>query len=158
MTSTPAHHDHDVFAREEPMHSVIQTTVQCVVILGFQNALHDFRISTNVCPQASVLVGIIEPSAVDRRSLLRVELFMRSPEFMTTMSQPGRLFKIRKSTAHDNRISLSTLLGISQLRTLTIACVKQSGKFDWSESRAGMSTPGSSSRSMTRSFKRRLHT
>ena len=37
--------------------------------------------------------------------LFRVELFMRSPEFMTTMRRPGRLFKIRKSTAHDNRIA-----------------------------------------------------
>ena len=48
------------------MHSVIQTTVQRVVILGFQNGLHDLRISTNVFPQGSVVVGIIELSAVDR--------------------------------------------------------------------------------------------
>ena len=35
----------------------------------------------------------------------RVELAVRSPEFMTTMRRPGRLFKIRKPTTHDNRIS-----------------------------------------------------
>ena len=64
MAFTPAYHD--VFAREEPKHPVIQTTVQRVVILGFQNGLHDLRISTNVFPQASVVVGIIERSAVDR--------------------------------------------------------------------------------------------
>ena len=53
------------FAREEPMHFVIQTTVQRVVILGFQNGLRNSRISTNVFPQALVVVGIIELSAVD---------------------------------------------------------------------------------------------
>ena len=40
------------------------------------------------------------------RILLRVELFMLPPEFMTTMRRPGRLFKIRESTAHDKRIGL----------------------------------------------------
>ena len=65
MASTSAYHDHDFFAREEPTHSVIQTTVQRVVILGFQNALRNSRISTNVFPQAFVVVGIIELSAVD---------------------------------------------------------------------------------------------
>ena len=48
------------------MHSVIQTTVQRVVILGFQNGLSDLRCSTNVFPQAPVVVGIVELSAVDR--------------------------------------------------------------------------------------------
>ena len=47
------------------MHSVIQTTVQRVVILGFQNGLRDSRISTSVFLQASVVVGIIELSAID---------------------------------------------------------------------------------------------
>ena len=42
------------------MHSVIQTTVQRVVILGFQNGLRDLWISTNVFPQPSVVVGIIK--------------------------------------------------------------------------------------------------
>ena len=40
--------------------------VQRVVILRFQNGRHDPRISTNVFLQASVVVGIIELSAVDR--------------------------------------------------------------------------------------------
>ena len=66
MVSTPAYHDHDVFAREEPGHSIIQATVHRVVILGFQNGLHDPWISTTVFPQAPVVVGIIELSAVDR--------------------------------------------------------------------------------------------
>ena len=48
------------------MHSVVQTTVQRVVILGLQNELRDSRISTNVVPQAPVVVGITELSAVDR--------------------------------------------------------------------------------------------
>ena len=65
MTSTFARHDHDVFAREEPMHSVTQTTVQRVAILGFQNGLRNSRLSTNVYPQTLVVVGIIENSAVD---------------------------------------------------------------------------------------------
>ena len=60
MSSTPAYHDHDVFAQEEPLRAVMQTTVQRVDILGFQNGLHDSRISTNVFPQASVVVAIIE--------------------------------------------------------------------------------------------------
>ena len=64
IASTSACHDHDGFAREEPMHSVRQTTVQRVVILGFLNGLRDYRISTTVFPQASV--GIIKLSAVDR--------------------------------------------------------------------------------------------
>ena len=65
MASTSAHHDHDVFDREEPMHSVIQTTVHRVVILGFQNGPRNSRMSTNVFPQAYVVVGVIELSAVD---------------------------------------------------------------------------------------------
>ena len=65
MASTSAYHEHDVFVREEPMHSVIQTTVQRAVIPGFQNGLRNFRMSTNVFPQAFVVVGIIELSAVD---------------------------------------------------------------------------------------------
>ena len=48
------------------MHSVAQTTVQHVVILGFQNRLHDLLILTTVFPQAPVVIGIIELSAVDR--------------------------------------------------------------------------------------------
>ena len=55
-----------VFVGEEPMHAVEQMTVQHVVILGFQNGLHDLRISTSVFPQAPVVVGIIELFAVDR--------------------------------------------------------------------------------------------
>ena len=47
------------------IHSIVQTTVQRVVILGLQNELRDSRISTNVFPQAPVVVGIIELSAVD---------------------------------------------------------------------------------------------
>ena len=127
MASTTAFHDHDIFAREEPVHSVIQTTVQRVVILGFQNGPRDLWISTNVFPQPSVVVGIIKLSAVDgpyRRTVAHsrvvvletanklvvvfpcVEFLMRSPEFMTTMRRPRRLFKIRKPTVHNNRISL----------------------------------------------------
>ena len=48
------------------MHAVIQATVQRVAVLGFQNGLRNSRISTNVFPQTSVFVGIIELSAVDR--------------------------------------------------------------------------------------------
>ena len=66
MVSTPTYHDHDVFGREEPRHSIIQAAVHRVVILGFQSGLHDPWISTNVFPQAPVVVGIIELSAVDR--------------------------------------------------------------------------------------------
>ena len=66
MASTPTYHVHDVFDREEPMHSVKQTIVQRLVILGFQNGLRGLRSSTNVFPQASVVVGIIELSAVGR--------------------------------------------------------------------------------------------
>ena len=66
VSSTPASHDHDCSAREEPMHAVIQTTVHLMVVLRFQNGLHDFWISTNVFPRAPVVVGIIEFSAVDR--------------------------------------------------------------------------------------------
>ena len=66
MSSAPAYRDHDVSAREEPVHSIIQTAVQRVVILGFQNGLRDSRISTTVFLQASVVVGIIELSAIDR--------------------------------------------------------------------------------------------
>ena len=66
MSSTPANHDHHMFAPEEPVRSIVQTTVQRVVILGLQNGLRDLRISTNVFPQACVVVGIIELSAVDR--------------------------------------------------------------------------------------------
>ena len=124
---TPTYHDHDVSAREEPMHSVIQTTVQRVVILGFQNGLRNSRISTTVFPEAFVVVGIIELSAVDHPyrttvahswvvvhktanklvvDFSSVQFFVRPPEFVTTMRRPRRLFKIRKSTAHDNRICL----------------------------------------------------
>ena len=39
VSSAPAYHDHDVFAREEPVHAVVQATVQRVVDLGFQNGL-----------------------------------------------------------------------------------------------------------------------
>ena len=53
------------FTGEEPMHAVVQTSMQRVVILGFQNGLHDPWISTNVF-QAPVVVKIIELSAVDR--------------------------------------------------------------------------------------------
>ena len=53
MTSTP------VFAREESRHSVIQTTVQLMVILGFHDRLRNPRISKDVFPQALVVVGIV---------------------------------------------------------------------------------------------------
>ena len=56
MTSAPADHDHNVFARKESRHSVVQTSAQLMAILG----LHNSRISTNVCSQALVAVGIIE--------------------------------------------------------------------------------------------------
>ena len=61
MTSTPADHDHNVFAREESRHSVIQTTVQRMEILGFHNGLLNSQI---LFPQALVAAGIIELSAV----------------------------------------------------------------------------------------------
>ena len=54
------------FVGEEPMHAVVQTSMWRVVILGFQNGLHDLRISTNVFPQPPVVDGIIAISAVDR--------------------------------------------------------------------------------------------
>ena len=60
VSSTPAYYDHDVSAREEPVHAVVQATVQRVVLLGFQNGLRDPCISTNVFPQPSVVGGIIE--------------------------------------------------------------------------------------------------
>ena len=66
MSSAPPYHDHDVFVGEVPVHSVVQATVQHVEVLGFQNGLRDLRISTNVFPQAPVVVGIIDLSAVDR--------------------------------------------------------------------------------------------
>ena len=114
MSSTPAYHDQDVFGREEPMHAVIHTTVQCMEVLGFQNELGGPWISTNVFPMAPVVVGIIELSAVNRPYgtifaqsrisvletantlvvvLLHVKFFMRSPELMTTMRRPGGLLK-----------------------------------------------------------------
>ena len=43
------------------MHVVTQATVQRVVVLGFQNGLHDSRISTNVFPQAPVIVAVDRP-------------------------------------------------------------------------------------------------
>ena len=66
MPSAPACHDHDVFVGEKPVLAVVQTTMKLVVIPGFQNRLHDLRVPTNVFPQAPVVVGIIELSAVDR--------------------------------------------------------------------------------------------
>ena len=42
VSSAPAYHDHDVFAREEPVHAVVQATVQRVVIRGFQNGIVTF--------------------------------------------------------------------------------------------------------------------
>ena len=65
MTSTPADHDHNVCAQEESRHSVIQTTVQLTVFLGFHNGPLNSQISTNVLPQVHVAVGIIKLSAVD---------------------------------------------------------------------------------------------
>ena len=41
VSSAPAYHDHDVSAREEPVQALVQATVQRVVVLGFQNGLHD---------------------------------------------------------------------------------------------------------------------
>ena len=64
MTSAPTDHDHNVFAGEESRHSVVQTTVQLMAILGLHEGSHNSRISTNVCSQARVEVGIIELSAV----------------------------------------------------------------------------------------------
>ena len=61
----PANHDHNVFAREESTHAVIQTTVQLMVFLGFHDRPRDPRIATNVYPQALVTFGIMELSAVD---------------------------------------------------------------------------------------------
>ena len=125
VSSTPAYHDHDVSAREEPVHAVVQATVRRVsgsrmdfVILGFRQMCF---------LRLLVLSGIIELSAVDRPYwrtithprivvlesenklvvvLFRVKLFMHSQEFMTTMRRPRRLFKIHKPAAHDNRIRL----------------------------------------------------
>ena len=65
MTSAPADHDHNVFPREESRHSVIQTSLQLMVILRFHDGLHNPRISTNVVPQTLVAARIIELSAVD---------------------------------------------------------------------------------------------
>ena len=65
MTSTHADHDQNVFAREESRLSVIQKTVQLMVILGFHGGPRNFRMSTNLFPQAPVVVGIIKLSAVD---------------------------------------------------------------------------------------------
>ena len=66
VSATPAFHDHDVSDREKAVHAVVQATVQRVVVLGLQNGLHDPWISTNVFPQAPIVAGIIELSAVDR--------------------------------------------------------------------------------------------
>ena len=156
VASTPTYHVHDAFAREEPMHSVKQTTVQRSVILGFQNGLRDLRISTNVFPLSlsgssnflQSIVHIVRPSHIaivcssscvlqnsSRRCVDQEDCSkFASPQVTTIVS------------------AWSTLLGISQLRTFTIACVKESGHFDWSESRAALSTPNSSSKTMTRSF------
>ena len=99
------------------MHAVFRTTVHRVVFLGFQNGLRDSRISTNVFPRDLRTFCGRSSTLNDRRTFqdycpsnceqtLRVEPFMRSPELMTTMRRPRRLFKIRKSTACDNRIGL----------------------------------------------------
>ena len=67
MTSTPADHDHNVFGREESRHSLIQITVQLMVILAIHDGLHNSRISTYVFSQALLAVGIIKLSAVDHQ-------------------------------------------------------------------------------------------
>ena len=66
MASAPANHDHNVPVGEEPMHTFIQTTVQRVVIPGFQNGLRDVRISANVFPHAPIVVGVVKLSAINR--------------------------------------------------------------------------------------------
>ena len=54
MTSAPADHDHNVFAGGgESRHSVVQTTVQLMAILGLHDRSHISRISTNVCLSSS---------------------------------------------------------------------------------------------------------
>ena len=65
MSSARADHDHHIFAREEPIHTFVLTVMYRVVLLGFQNGLHDLRISTNVFAQAPVVVGIVKLSAVN---------------------------------------------------------------------------------------------
>ena len=75
MTSTLADHNHNVFAREEPRHAVIQTTVQLMVILGFHDGPHDPRISTNVYLQALVTVG----SSNFLQSIIHIERPLHTP-------------------------------------------------------------------------------
>ena len=66
VSSAPSYHDHDVSVREEQVHVVVHATVQRVAVLEFQNGLRDSWILTHVFPQAPVVVGIIELSAIDR--------------------------------------------------------------------------------------------
>ena len=126
MPSTPADYDHSVSAREESRHSVIQTTVQLVVILGLHDGLRNSQISTDVS-WGSCRCRDHRTSAVDHPcwttvAYFRVVVFktanklvvvcscvqfiMRTLEFVTTLRRPRRPFKIRESTAYDNRISL----------------------------------------------------
>ena len=71
---------------------------------GFQNGLHDLRVPANVFPHAPIVVGIVEPTAVNRPYssvfvysraivleaanelvviLLCTKFFVRSQEFVT---------------------------------------------------------------------------
>ena len=50
MSSAPTYHDHHVLVGEEPVHSVLQATVQRVDISRCQNGLRDLWILTNVFP------------------------------------------------------------------------------------------------------------
>ena len=146
MTSTSAHHDHDVFAREETTHSVIQTTVQRLVILGFQNGLRSSRISTNVFPQAFVVVEIIKLSAVDHPYWTTVALsrvvVLETANKLVVVCPCVQFFSCDSQNSWRRCVdqedcskfaspqltiivsAWSTLLGFSQLRTLTIACVR----------------------------------
>ena len=88
------------------------------------------------------------------RSLPLFQFIRRYPEFATTLRRPRRLLKIRKSTAHDNRISLKhtprkfTTASIDHRMCETIGKNSMGLNLE-----ATLLTPSSSSLSMTRSFK-----
>ena len=106
VASTPTYHAHDVFDREEPMHSVKQTTVQRSVILGFQNGLRDLRISTNVFPLSlsgssnflQSIVHIVRPSHIPLCAVLHAFCRIHHDDASTRKTvQSSRAHKSRQS-------------------------------------------------------------
>ena len=115
------------------MRAVTQTTVQCVVVLGFQV---DFKIfgfrpvcflkllslseSSNFLqsivhierPSPHARVVVLENANKLVVILLCTKFFVRSPELMTTMRRPGRLFQ--NSQVHSSRPSYRPEAHISE--------------------------------------------